>query len=414
MTTHRRLKFSAAIALTAGMLAACVGGNNQSGGGGTPPPTLNDLAVSVDSGPAAAPGQVNHAYVTIKVCATGSQTQCATIDHVLLDTDSTGLRLVRSVLTAAGVTLGGATDAQGQAIEECVTFGSGQVWGPVASADVTLAGEVAAALPVQIMDDSGAGAPPPPTCGAGGTLINGVSGMGANGLLGVGVFAQDCGAGCVNAAAPLPVYFGCTAAGACSAENMALATQVTNPVAMFATDNNGVIVDLPNLINANGDASVQGQLLFGIGTQSDNMPPATGLNVLGTDAQGNFTATYNGGTGVLPAVIDSGTDSYAFNDPAIATCSSGPFVGYYCPAVAPLNRFAVNMGVGANSATSTVNFAIADPNSFVAKAVAFADLAGGGGSSTFTWGMPFFYGRMVYVGIEQRAAGAYTGPYFAY
>ncbi len=146
------------------------------------------------------------------------------------------------------------------------------------------------------MDDTNAGAPPPATCGANGTLLNTVAGFGANGLLGVGVFAQDCGAACVNAASPLPVYYGCTAAGACTAENLALVDQVTNPVAAFAVDNNGLIIDMPNLVNANGDASVQGQLTFGLGTQADNALPATGLTVLGANASGDFTATYNGGS----------------------------------------------------------------------------------------------------------------------
>ena len=62
------------------------------------------------------------------------------------------------------------------------------------------------------------------------------------------------------AATPLPLYYGCTAAGVCTAENVALDAQVTNPVAMFAADNNGIIVKLPNLQNANGDASVQGEV----------------------------------------------------------------------------------------------------------------------------------------------------------
>jgi Protein of unknown function (DUF3443) len=89
-------------------------------------------------------------------------------------------------------------------------------------------------------------------------------------------------------------------------------------------------------------------------------------------------------------------------------------VGYYCPANAPLARSTVNTGVGVNNASNTVNFAIADPNSFVATAAAFMNLGGGGGSTRFTWGMPFFYGRKVYIGIEQRAAGTFTGPYYAY
>jgi hypothetical protein len=403
------------IVLAVSQLAACIGGNGTTAATAPVAPVVNTMALIVDSGPAGVTGAVNHAYVTVRVCVPGSQTQCADIDHVLLDTGSWGLRLVRSVLTAHGVTLSAETDAQGQAIEECVTFGGGQTWGPVAPADVSLAGESAAKLPVQVMDDTSAGAPPPATCGANGTLVNGVSGFNANGVLGVGVFVQDCGAGCVNAASPAPIYYGCTAAGVCTAENVALANQVTNPVAMFAADNNGLIVNLPNLQNANGDLSVQGEVVFGIGTQTDNaLPAASTLTVLGTDANGDFTATYNGATTSQPALIDSGADLYSFNDPTIAVCASGPFVGYYCPAVAPQSLFAVNTGIGVNNATNTVNFALADPNTFVANAAALVNLGGGGGATHFTWGMPFFYGRKIYVGIDQRVAGTYTGPYYAY
>jgi hypothetical protein len=401
--------------LAASLLSACIGNKSSTTPGSNPaPPVQNTLSLTVDAGPAAATGQINHAYVTVKVCAPGSQTQCASIDHVLLDTGSSGLRLVRSVLTSGGVTLAAETDAQGQAIEECMTFGGGQTWGPVAPADVTLAGESATKLPVQIMDDTNTGAPPPATCGANGTLINGVAGFGANGILGVGVFAQDCGAACVNPTTPLALYYGCTAAGACTAEKIPLASQVTNPVAMFAADNNGIIVSLPNLQNANGDASVTGQVIFGIATQTDNVLPSVGLTVLGADAHGDFTALYNGGTTVLPALIDSGTDSLSFDDPTMAVCSSGTYVGYYCPKVAPQSVYAVNTGVGMNNATNRVDFAIADPNSFVANAAAFIDLGGGGGSTRLTWGMPFFYGRKVYIGIDQRLSGTYTGPFYAY
>jgi Protein of unknown function (DUF3443) len=414
MPPHRIPRLTAIMA-TAGVLSACLGNHSSTPTSATPPPpVVNTMTVTVDSGPAAATGAINHPYVTVRVCAPGSTTQCADVDHVLLDTGSWGLRLVRSVLAAGSVTLSGETDTHGNTVEECETFGGGQTWGPVALANVTLAGEVASKLPVQIMDDTNAGAPPPATCGANGTLLNTVAGFGANGVLGVGVFAQDCGAACVNAASPLPVYYGCTAAGACTAENLALVDQVTNPVAAFAVDNNGLIISMANLVNANGDASVQGELTFGLGTQADNALPATGLTVLGANASGDFTATYNGGSTVLPALIDSGTDDYVFNDMTIPACSTGSFVGDYCPAVAPVNVFAVNTGAGANNATNTVDFAIQDPNTFVAGAAAFEGLAGGGGATNFVWGMPFFYGRKIYIGIDQKMSGAYTGPYYAY
>jgi Protein of unknown function (DUF3443) len=396
------------------MLAACFGGSGGSSAVAPPVANANVVSLIVDTGPAAAAGQINHAYISVKVCAAGSTSNCATIDHVLVDTGSVGLRLVSSVLTAQSVTLASSTDAQGRTLEECVAFGGGQTWGPVALADVTLAGESASKVPVQVMDDTGSSAPAPVGCGANGTLINSVAGFGANGVIGLGVFSQDCGASCVAPATPLAFYYGCTSAGVCTAENVALTSQVANVVAMFSSDNNGVLINLPNLVNANGDAEVQGELIFGLSTQSDNMLPATGLTVLGADGNGDFTATYNGSSTVLPALIDSGTDSYAFNDPTIAVCASGAFVGYYCPAVAPQSLFAVNTGSGTSTATNTVNFAIADPNSFVAGAAAITDLGGGGGSTNFTWGMPFFYGRVVYIGFDQHAAASYTGPFYAY
>jgi len=405
------------------LLCACIGGSNGTATNTVPPPpTVNSLAVIVDAGPAGV-GTVNRPYVTVKVCAPGSTT-CANIDHVLVDTGSWGLRLVRSVLTAGGVTLTPSTDTQGNTIEECAGFSGGQTWGPVAPADVTLAGEVASKVPVQVLDDTNAGAPPPATsiCVSSGSVHNAVPELGANGILGVGVFAQDCGAACVNAAPALDVYYGCSAgaAGVCTAENVALTGQVTNPVAMFAADNNGVIVDLPTLQNPNGDATVQGQIIFGLATQTDNALPATGLTVLGADpATGDFNATYNGGTAVLPALIDSGSDDYAFADPNMATCTATPpnnplWVGYYCPATAPQSVFAVNTGVGAENASNTVQFAIADPNSFVATAAAFINLGGGQGSTRFTWGMPFFYGHKVYIGIDQTVSGTHKGPFYAY
>jgi hypothetical protein len=398
-------------------MSGCVGGSGTTAVGSNPVPTLNTVTLTIDGGPAGATGAINHAYVTVKVCAAGSSTQCANIDHVLLDTGSWGLRLVGSVLAAHSVALATESDTQGQLIEECVNFSGGETWGPVALADVSLAGESASKLPVQIMDDNGAYAPPPASCGANGTLINDIGGFDANGVLGVGVMMQDCGSACVNALTALPVYYGCSsgAAGVCTAENVALDLQVTNPVARFATDNNGIIVNLPTLVNANGDVTDTGELLFGIGTQTDNSLPGQGLTVLGTDSNGDFMATYNGGSAMLPALIDSGTDAYAFDDPTIAVCGSGAFVGYYCPAGGNAALFAVNTGVGTNAATNRVNFDIVDPNlSFLAGSASFGNIGGGAGSSSFTWGMPFFFGRKIYIGIDQRVAGAYTGPYFAY
>ncbi len=115
--------------------------------------------------------------------------------------------------------------------------------------------------------------------------------------------------------------------------------------------------------------------MFGLNTQSDNALPANNLTVLGTDASGDFTANFNGAA-ALPSWIDSGADAYDFDDPGITTCPGPAFVGYYCPSIAPLPLSAVNTGVGAYNASSTVQFAVANPSSFVAGAAAYSGSRG--------------------------------------
>src|SRR5580658_8491677 len=100
------------------LLSACGGGG---GGGGssatvtspitppvTPPPAAaaNVATITVDAGPAAlntGPNAFisdNTAFVSVTLCAPGT-TNCQTIDHVLLDTGSVGLRIFQSVLSAS-------------------------------------------------------------------------------------------------------------------------------------------------------------------------------------------------------------------------------------------------------------------------------------------------------------------------
>jgi len=43
---------------------------------------------------------------------------------------------------------------------------------------------------------------------------------------------------------------------------------------------------------------------------------------------------------------------------------------------------------------------------------AFSNL--GGDFSIFDWGLPFFFGRTVFIGIEGQSSSLGTGPYFAF
>jgi hypothetical protein len=143
------------------LLAACGGGNSTVTtitGGGTgltvsvdQPTGDNTTEVIVDAGPTSGfTSSVNLPYATVTVCEPGSSTHCASVDHVFIDTGSIGLRLLRSAVQSLNLQV--ETVAAGKLLE-CYPFVIGAVWGPVASADVRIAGELAGALPVQLIDD---------------------------------------------------------------------------------------------------------------------------------------------------------------------------------------------------------------------------------------------------------------------
>ena len=105
----------------------------------------------------------------------------------------------------------------------------------------------------------------PTSCSSNGPTMQSLADLGANGILGVGNFKQDCGPACA-AESNLGIYFTCPSSG-CQEITQPIAEQLQNPVSLFATDNNGVIIELPS-VGAGGAVSVNGELIFGIGTES--------------------------------------------------------------------------------------------------------------------------------------------------
>ncbi len=72
----------------------------------TPPsatPGSNVQAISVTTGPEAASGSlaINSAFTSVTVCVPGSTTQCQVISGVLVDTGSSGLRILSSAVTVS-------------------------------------------------------------------------------------------------------------------------------------------------------------------------------------------------------------------------------------------------------------------------------------------------------------------------
>ena len=370
---------------------------------GTTTTTVNNTqAVQVGVGPSGT--DVNQLLTSITICVPGT-TNCQTISNILVDTGSTGLRLLSSAVT---LTLPRVSDSSGHPLGNCVAFvNNDYAWGPVAKADIRIAGEVASSVPIQLLGVSGFPAVPS-ACDTGGSSAGTVEVLGASGILGIGVFRQDCGSSCVTAGSTLPsVYFGCPSSG-CVAEAVALTDQIQNPVWMFPQDNNGVLVALPALYGS-GEQSVSGSLIFGIGTQTDNA--LTGVTIYTTDTTGNFTVTFNG-SNYTDSFIDSGSNGYFFLNATtlgIPLCTTEK--SFYCPSA---TYSAGALTTGTNSASNTIALTVANAEQLFATGNnAFNDI-GGPSAAGFDLGLPFFYGRYVYVAIENQSTTSGTGPYWAY
>ncbi len=374
-----------------------------------PPSAANVVSVIVDGGPASASGSVNTLYTTVTVCVPGSTTECQAIDHIQVDTGSYGLRVLGSVLT---LNLPATHTANGNTLVECTQFVDGFSWGPVSLADVKVSGETAASLPIQVIGDSSFAVPD--ACSGTGTEEDTVATFGANGILGIGVFEQDCGSGCATNAGS-GFYYGCTP-NSCTLTVVPVGSQVLNPVPLFATDNNGTFIELPTVAAA-GAATVTGSLIFGIDTQSNN---ASGnQTVLTVDSNGDFTTTFNGQS-LSGSFIDSGSNGIYFNDSGIPACTDPNYPGFFCPA-STQNLTAVLQGAdGAGSAT--VNFSVGNAETLSTANPTFAAFPMLSGPfpptpsdpEPFDWGLPFFYGRTVVTAIEVHTTAVGTGPYVAF
>lgn len=452
---HRRRPLLAFVASAAFVLAGCGGNSTETtitGGGlsGDPngpvvsldqPTGPNTTDIVVDSGPASgfALGAANIPYVTVTVCAPGSTSACVTIDHVFLDTGSIGLRLFRSSVSSLGlpalaVPADAASNTPAGPAAECYPFVLGAVWGPLAVADVRIAGELAPSLPIQLIEEASAptlATPTDCTAAANGGVLDSPASLQANGVLGIGMVRYDCGLNCVsgNYAGGHVLYYACPNGGAsCVPAAVPGNLQMQNPVASFVAgadgvaNNNGSVIMMPALPDL-GASVVRGRLVFGIGTQSNNQIP-TSARIFPVDTNpANDTylslGTSSAGLSYPTSYIDSGSNAMFFDDTTIRmSCqssagSSGTGYGWYCPTTV-LRRTATL--TGADGTTGSVDIAVANADVlFGGGNVGFANLAGtaGQGSTTFVWGLPFFYGRSVFTSIWGQALAA-NGPWNAF
>lgn len=422
--TRRRAAALTRFAAAAALLvfgAGCGGASSSSGGGsggagpagsgGQPASSAapNTVPVTVDTGP---PGvdYVNGLFVTLTLCVPGT-TNCQTFDHVLVDTGSIGVRVLASAVT---LPLPALTNASNQQLVECIPFVEGTAWGPLGIADVKMGGESAANLPIQLIGDQTYAVPSSCT----GSPVTDLQSLSANGILGVGIFPQDCGDACAQPAASRTnpgLYYACTSPQSCAVTSVPVAQQVGHPVAAFPIDNNGSIIKLPS-IGGSGAPVVAGTLTFGIGTQSNN-----GLGsaaVLPLDAMGFVSTTFPVGGTTYTSYLDSGSNGLYFLNSRLASLPlcAGTLDVFYCPTATTTLSAVLSVS---NGPSATIPFIVGNANAFKAVNSAFSDLGGPmPGFPTdpripgFDWGLPFFFGRSVYTAIDGR--GTPVGPYFAF
>ena len=417
------------------------GGGGGSSAASTPPVAPQNVAnITIDSFNGNSAG--NTAYVTVTVCAPGT-TNCATIDHISVDTGSFGLRLLSSAIDTYNADLLNALPnvlTTGEYLAECAQFGSGYTWGSVRSVDFSIPNtdEKVSGLPVQIVGDL---EPAPSTCIS--QSINGLmlgaqndyttaANFGANGIIGVGPFPQDCEV-CSEIAMPSSngtsdlVYTTCTSMSpsTCTASEATLAQQVINPVSDFAVDNTGVIIIFPSETGA-GTASLSGTLTFGIVAGNSANNALKSATVYLADPSDAYVRTIYKNTTDTESFIDSGSNALYFIDNSITACS-GNASSFYCPGgnTSPFN--AGGSSTLAESATfedyqgnngTSVDFTIENIN--LITGWASSGLAGTGTASQFDWGMPFFFGRSVYTALTSQPTnapnviGGYTAPFYAF
>ena len=398
------------MATLASWLVACGGGS-----GGTNPSATADgnhaigtnvIPVVVHGGPNN--DQINTLYTSVTICPPGGSGICQTIDHVVVDTGSTGLRLLASVL-APGLNLPAAESAAGYPLLNCQQFmDTSFVWGPVATADVSLGSNTATNVPIQIIGDTRFNALSR-NC-ATGNANHSINTLGAKGILGLGHFKEDCGSSCASFAQN-GFYFTCTTA-ACvqlTGTTVARSKQVQNPVALLARDNNGLVLDLP-AAPSGGAVSLTGTLILGIGTQANNQ--LGNAHVLSTDANGFFTTLFEGRV-LGTSFLDTGSNGLFFDSVNVLRCSTLALSNFYCPTGAQSISATL---LGSNGASSAVSATLGSATSLLANKnhAVLPTLAGlMNDGQSFDWGLPFFYGRRIFIGIEGQSPSTLPTPFFA-
>ncbi|MGZ3744385.1 MAG: DUF3443 domain-containing protein [Pseudobdellovibrionaceae bacterium] len=343
---------------------------------------------------------VNQPCVSVTICEPGTS-NCQTIDKILLDTGSYGLRVFSSLIN---LNLNQKT-INGSSLAECVSYADGSSnWGPIKSADVVLGSLKAPNIPIQTIDANYATLPTDCT-----KADANPTAAGYNGILGVGLFTEDCGVGCATVQNNR-IYFACNAS-TCNSTTVPLAEQIPNPVSSLSTNNNGLVLQLPSIPSA-GSTSASGFVILGIGTEANNSPAKP--NFFQVDGNGNFQTNFNG-TSYPSSFIDSGSNGLFFPGPAsLPLCADNSGAkGFFCPNTP--TTFSATQAGKSGTPKVLVSFEIQNSaNAIISSPNFMFNNIGGNFADAFDWGLPFYFGKTVFHGIDGKSSVLGVGPYWAW
>ncbi len=296
-------------------------------------------------------------------------------------------------------------------LTNCAQFADGSAdWGPVKLAGVILGNEPAVDVPIQVIDATFGTVPE--ACST--TPDLNPTDAGFSGILGIGLFDQDCGPSCVSSNL-IGIYYSCSGT-VCNPTTAPLSNQVSNPVVSLPTDSNGVIVQLPT-VPSSGSLSVNGTLVLGIDTRSNNASSGATMysvdnNIKDEDYEEMLTV-FNGIS--YGSILDSGSNGLFFtaSSSQLPQCSDNQ--GWFCPA-STTTLSAENKGY-LGTPINNVSFQIGNFDSLTNSSnQVFSNIGGSVPASEdfFDWGLPFYFGQSIYMGIEGQVSNLGTGPYYAY
>ena len=346
-------------------------------------------------------GNVNQLCASVTFCKPGSSS-CVTVDNLLVDTGSYGLRVFSTAVSSLG--LSQFVDASGHALAECMPYSGGSSdWGPVARADVRLGGRTASNIPIQLIDAGFAARPTSCT-----NPDTSPADVGFNGIIGIGALVSDAG---------LVPYYNCNSSStSCSQVSISAGDAVANPVAAMPQDNNGLALQLPIIPDA-GAVVVNGYMIMGIGTQAHNTPPS-GVVSIPLSRVGHFQTEFAGKT--WGAYLDTGTATLLLPaSDGLPTCSANALL--LCPTSLTTLTSVLVGALGAPRLQGS--FAIGNAQDMLARSnpnLTFNSLGSTSGlvvaqmQSELAYGLPYYFGKTIYVGFTGKSSSLGAGPIDAY